>query len=78
LRGSVWSYGPHGVLRRSWSPWWRQAYYGEAEADALGIKEPQVYWIDNSHLTIDYPTRGGLRADCAAKLGDIVVTCHSH
>ncbi len=63
------------ILRPSWSPLWRQVYSGEGDADALGINEPRVYWVDNSHLVVDYPMREDLIANCKTEAGDIVVIC---
>ena len=36
--------------------------------------EPEVEWIDNSHLLIRYPSDGDAMT-CSDNVGDIVVKC---
>ena len=42
------------ILRRSWSPVWRNVWTGDGWLAGRGEASPHLHWIDNSHLVIDY------------------------
>jgi hypothetical protein len=66
------------IMRRSWSPVWRDVYFGLGFYGEIGPIQPQVKWLDNSHLLIRRPESAGYPLDCAAKVQEIVITCEAH
>ena len=59
------------AVRHSWYPNWRYAYKGDGQKQRDGSFDPEVKWVDNSHLLILYPGRGV----CLDNVGDVFVTC---
>jgi hypothetical protein len=51
-----------------------------SEREPLDPIEPQMVWIDNSQLVIDYPAPSDETSfDCVSKkVGDILITCRTH
>ena len=65
------------VLRRSWSPSWHNVFEGDGFIGKSGEPiEPQVRWIDNSHLLIE-PNHvdGGEVRLCRDKVDDVSIIC---
>jgi hypothetical protein len=71
---------PYGevVLRRSWHPTWKVAYFGVGYYGQEGNLKPQVRWQGNSHLLIAFPSTEEDRfVICPGQIGDIVVKCEA-
>jgi hypothetical protein len=66
------------IVRRSLSPIWSNAYFGLGYFGNGGPIEPEVKWIDNTHLLISHPEDIGYPLRCAAKVGEIVITCQAN
>jgi hypothetical protein len=63
------------VVRRSWTPAWRNAYVGFGFPGSSETMEPQVKWLDDLHLLITYPAGGEDPTFCRESVGQIVVRC---
>jgi len=64
------------IVRRSWGPYWTQAFVGEGWLAGGGEASPYLHWADNSHLIIDY--HSSMPKVCASHVDDIVIECHAH
>jgi hypothetical protein len=66
------------IMRRSWRPTWRTVFFGGGFMgnDHEPI-EPQVRWLDNSHLLIESRNTDveGEPLSCISKVEDVIITC---
>lgn len=64
------------AVRHRWTPGWTNAYVGFGyPGSAKSIMEPQVKWLDDSHLLIPYPAGGTDPTFCRESAGEIAVRC---
>jgi hypothetical protein len=66
------------IVRKTRSPTWRRAYFGFGYFQEGGPVEPNLHWVDNSHLIIDYQQSKIEPSVCVNKVEDILIECRAH
>jgi hypothetical protein len=68
------------IVRDRFSPIDHTAYFGPGDYDANQAVEPQLKWIDNQHLLVNYYDDWGASypQQCHTYVDGIVVQCVSH
>jgi hypothetical protein len=66
-------------LRSRWIPWTKIAYSGVGIWDFSTDKpsDPEVRWLDGTHLSIKYYDHSGAAATCVNRIEEIQIVCET-